>query len=106
MSSKKKKSKEEEEEVEDKLPIAQRRSFNIIYNVVMYSLFAIGVGFIVLSSTNVLGDASWPFLVSLGIIGLAIVLFTMRSSFRATAPLDTEEEKEEKDEGLKMRERR
>ena len=102
VSSSKNRSKPKEEEFEPKLPITQRKYFNLIYSLVVYTLFAIGVILIILSY-SILQD-TYVIFISFGVLGLAIILFTMRSTFRHSAP-QPPEEKEEKDEGLKMRDR-
>jgi len=102
MSSQKSNKPKKEEESETKLPIAQRKYFNLIYSIVVYVLFGVGVILIILSYSIL--QEGYTIFIAFGVLGLAIILFTMRSSFRHSAPQPTEE-KEEKDEGLKMRDR-
>ena len=102
MSSKNQNKPKKEEELETKLPISQRKYFNLIYSIVVYVLFAVGVILIILSYTVL--QEGFAIFIAFGVLGLAIILFTMRSSFRHSAPQPSEE-KEEKDEGLKMRDR-
>ncbi len=102
MSSKNQNKLKKEEELETKLPISQRKYFNLIYSIVVYVLFAVGVILIILSYTIL--QEGFAIFIAFGVLGLAIILFTMRSSFRHSAPQPSEE-KEEKDEGLKMRDR-
>jgi intracellular septation protein A len=102
MSSKNRNKPAKEEELEEKLPIAQRKYFNLIYSSVVYVLFAVGVILIILSYSVL--QEGYAIFIAFGVLGLAIILFTMRSSFRHSAPQPSEEE-EEKDEGLKMRQR-
>ena len=103
MSSKNKNKSKKEEEIETRLPITERKGFNLIYSSVVYILFAVGVLLIILSYSVV--ENQYVIFIAFGVLGLAIILFTMRSSFRHSAPRPSEE-KEDKDEGLKMRERR
>jgi len=104
MSSKSRSKPKKEEEVETKLPISQRKYFNLIYSLVVYTLFAIGVLLIILSYSNVF-QQGYAIFIAFGVLGLAIILFTMRSSFRHSAPQPSEEKEEEEDDSLKMRAR-
>ena len=102
MSSKSKNKLKTEDEIEEKLPITQRKYFNLIYSLVVYTLFAVGVILIILSY-SILSEGVTIF-IAFGVLGLAIILFTMRSSFRHSAPQPSEDT-EDKDEGLQMRNR-
>ncbi|MHA1955272.1 MAG: hypothetical protein ACXAAM_05190 [Candidatus Heimdallarchaeaceae archaeon] len=102
MSSKNQNKPKKEEEIETKLPITQRKYFNLIYSIVVYVLFGVGVILIILSYSIL--QEGYTIFIAFGVLGLAIILFTMRSSFKHSAPQPSEE-KEEKDEGLKMRDR-
>jgi intracellular septation protein A len=102
MSSKSKNKPKIEDEIEERVPITQRKYFNLIYSLVVYTLFAIGVILIILSY-SILKDTVVIF-IAFGVLGLAIILFTMRSSFRHSAPQPSEEP-EDKDESLQMRSR-
>ena len=101
MSSKPK--KEPSEEFEGRVPLMQRPYFNLFYTFLVITLFSAGIILLILSY-SVLSDTPSILFVSLGVIGLAIILLTMRSSYKNTAP-KAEEEKEKDDNGLKMRSR-
>jgi FtsH-binding integral membrane protein len=102
MSSKNRSKPKKEEEIETRIPITERKYFNLIYSIVVYTLFAIGVILIILSYSVL--QQGYAIFIAFGVLGLAIILFTMRSSFRHSAPQPSEE-KEEEDDGLKMRTR-
>lgn len=103
MSSKNKSKTETSEEIEGKVPLMQRPYFNLFYTFLIIILFSVGIVLLILSY-SVLSDVPSILFVSLGVIGLGIVLLTMRSSYKNTAPAAQQEE--EKDEnGLKMRNR-
>ena len=103
MSSKAKSKKATSEEFEGKVPLMQRPYFNMVYTFLVITLFSVGVILLILSY-SVLSDVPSILFVSLGVIGLAIILLTMRSSYKNTAPQAQEEEKKD-DNGLKMRNR-
>ena len=103
MSSKAKSKKVTSEEFEGKVPLMQRPYFNMAYTFLVITLFSVGVILLILSY-SVLSDVPSILFVSLGVIGLAIILLTMRSSYKNTAPQAQEEEKKD-DNGLKMRNR-
>ena len=103
MSSKKTNTKKPEEEFERKPSLMERPRFNLIYTIVIFLFFEAGIILIILSYT-VLSGNSYILFVSFGVIGVGIILLTMRSSYKHTAPTASEEE-ENKDEGLKMRDR-
>ena len=105
MSSKKKK-KEPEVEEEVVLPLMERPKFRLIYSIVVYTFFSAGVLLLILGYTDI-----WPSetaqqvatFTSFGVLGIGIVLLTMRSSRKHSAP-QPEEEKDE--DTLQMRTRR
>lgn len=103
MSSKKKSKTETPEELEGKVPLMQRPYFNLFYTFLVITLFSIGIILLILSY-SVLSDMPSMLFVSLGVIGLGIILLTMRSSYKNTAP-KAEQEEEKDDNGLKMRNR-
>ena len=104
MSSKTKSQSETSEEFERKVPLMQRPYFNMFYTFLVITLFSIGVILLILSY-SVLSDMPSMLFVSLGVIGLAVILLTMRSSYKNTAPQAEEEEEKKEDTGLKMRNR-
>lgn len=81
----------------------ERPRFNLIYTIVVFLFFGAGIILVILSYTILRGN-SYVLFVSFGVIGVGIILLTMRSSYKHTAPTASEEE-ESKDEGLKMRDR-
>ena len=105
MSSKKTNSKKPEEEFERKPSLMERPRFNLIYTIVVFLFIGAGVILVILSYTALRGNEYMLF-VALGVLGVGIILLTMRSTYKQSAPSTSEEEEEEeKDEGLKMRNR-
>ena len=105
MSSKAKSQKTTPEEFEKKVPLMQRPYFNMFYTFLVITLFSVGIILFILSY-SVLSDVPSMLFVSLGVIGFAVILLTMRSSYKNTAPQAQEEEEEKKeDSGLRMRNR-
>jgi len=107
MSSKKKK-KEPEVPEEVYVPLMERPKFRIFYSITVYALFSIGILIIILAYTvfvDAEGNAN-PFALfgGLGVLGVGIILMTMRSSRKHSAP--PEEEKEKDEDTLQMRTRR
>ena len=103
MSSKKKK-KEPEVPEDVYVPLMERPKFRLFYSISVYVLFSAGVLLLILSySVEALRDNPFILFTSLGILGLGIVLMTMRSSRKHSAP--PEEEKKDED-TLQMRTRR
>ena len=86
---------------EDAFPEADklRPYFNMFYTFLIITLFSVGIILLILSY-SVLSDVPSILFVSLGVIGVAIVLLTMRSSYKNTAPQAEEEEKKD-DNGLR-----
>ena len=104
MSSKKPNSKKSVEEVERKPSLMERPRFNLFYTILVFIFIGAGIILVILSYTALCGNGYILF-VSFGVIGVGIILLTMRSSYRHTAPTTSEEEDKSKDEGLKMRDR-
>ena len=104
MSSKKTNSKKPEEEFERKPSLMERPRFNLIYTIVVFLFIGAGVILGILSYT-VLSGNGYMFYIALGVLGIGIILITMRSSYKQSAPTTSEESEEDKDEGLKMRNR-
>ena len=103
MSSKKTNSKKPPEEIERKPPLMERPRFKLIYTIVVFLFIGAGVVLAILAYTALSGT-NYILIVALGILGIGIILLTMRSSYKHSAPSASEEE-EDKHEGLKMRER-
>ena len=103
MNSKKTNSKKPSEEFERKPSLMERPRFNLIYTVVIFLFIGAGVILVILAYTALSGT-NYILIVALGILGLGIILLTMRSSYKHSVPSESEEE-EDKDEGLKMRDR-
>jgi len=108
MSSKKK--KQEPELPEDLyVPLMERPKFRLFYQITMYLLFSAGIILLVLTyslpqfreNTNL---QTYVMFGALGILGLGIILMTMRSSRKHSSP--PEEEKEKDTDTLQMRTRR
>ncbi len=104
MSSKKTNSKKPEEEFERKPSLMERPRFKIIYTIVVFLFIGAGVILVILSYTALSGNGYILF-VALGVLGIGIIMLTMRSTYKHSAPSTSEEEEEDKDEGLKMRDR-
>jgi len=105
MSSKKRK-KEPQPETEIKLPLMQRPKFKLLYTMAVIGFFSLGIILLILSY-SIWVDNSYAMFIALGILGVGIILLTMRSSHRGSAPSSDEQEEEKKDKDtLKMRTRR
>lgn len=101
MSSKKKKNEPETPEIKQ-VPLMERPKFRLFYSIGVYSIFGIGIILLILSYSIWEGNI-YVLFSSLGILGVGIILLTMRSSRKHSAP----PEKEEKDnDSLQMRTRR
>lgn len=85
-------------------PIAKRKTFNIIYTIIMLISFIVGVLLLILSNAVFKSDV--VFFIGLGIIGLGIVLLTQRSVYQQTGGTVVEPKNKEDKESLKLRERR
>lgn len=103
MSSKKIK-KEPEPEIEVKLPLMQRPKFKIFYIMLIISFFSLGIILLILSY-SIWADSSYALFIALGVLGVGVILLTMRSSYKSSAPADQEEQEKDKD-TLQMRGRR
>ena len=103
--SSKKKIPEKTDEPPKKPPIFQRKRFNLIYTIVTATLFVIGGSLIIIFQIFVANQ--YGFFAGLGIMGLSIILFTSRTTFKHSAPQTTsdEDEGEKDDKGLQMRRR-
>jgi pilus assembly protein TadC len=104
MSSKKRK---KEPEPEIRLPLMQRPKFKLFYTMAVLGFFSLGIILLILSY-SIWADKSYAMFIALGVLGVGIILLTMRSSHRGSAPSsDKQEEEKEKDKDtLKMRTRR
>ncbi len=104
MSSKKKQSQKNQPEIPEEklLPLMERPRFRLFYQIINYTILAVGVVLLVLYYT-IWKDQIIALFSSLGVLGVGIILLTMRSSRKHSAP----PEEEEKDEDtLQMRTRR
>ncbi len=105
MSSNKKKIPEKQEELAKKTGLFHRKRFNLIYTGIIGLLFVTGMTLILVFS---IGEAQndYGFFAGLGVMGLAIILFTSRTTYKHSGPTkDTDEKEEEKNDGLQMRRR-
>lgn len=103
MSSKKKKIPEKEE-LSKKTGLFHRKRFNKVYTGIIGLLFIIGMTLILVFSIVVQND--YGFFAGLGVMGLAIILFTSRTTYKHSGPTkDAEEKEEEKNDSLQMRRR-
>jgi hypothetical protein len=102
MSSKKKGKAQEMLEEEVYVPLMERPKFRLFYSIAVYTLFSVGILLLILSYSIWNGN---PYVLfsSLGILGVGIIMMTMRSSRKHSAP-PPEEEKDE--DTLQMRTRR
>jgi len=101
MSSKKKRKELDIPETEDKLPLMERPRVKMLYTFAVITFFSVGIILLILSYS--VWDDPYSMFVALGILGLGIILLTMRSSQRHSKP----QKEEEKDEDtLQMRFRR
>ncbi|MHA1222166.1 MAG: hypothetical protein ACTSSG_03575 [Candidatus Heimdallarchaeaceae archaeon] len=102
MSKNRKKKTEKSEESGERIPLMQRPRFNLIYSIIVTVLFATAIILIILSYS--IESLGFVLFIALGILGVGIVLLTMRSSYKHTAPAE-EEKKREDDDSIKMRNR-
>lgn len=105
MSSKKKQSQKHQPEIPEEklLPLMERPRFRLFYQIVVYTILGAGVILLVLYYT-IWQDQAVALFSSLGVLGVGIILFTMRSTRKHSAPPEEEEEKDE--DTLQMRTRR
>ncbi|MBY9001570.1 MAG: hypothetical protein KGD64_11675 [Candidatus Heimdallarchaeota archaeon] len=104
MSSKKNKIPMEPEQLEKKTGLFHRKRFNRIYTSFIILLFIVGMTLILVFQIAVQNE--YGFFAGLGIMGLAIILFTSRTTYKHSAPTkDSEEKEEEKKDSLQMRRR-
>ncbi len=101
--SSKKKSKEPEIPEEKLLPLMERPKFRLFYSIMVYTTFSVGIILLILSYSIWEGNIYVMFS-ALGILGVGIILMTMKSSRKHSAP--PEEEKEKDTDTLQMRARR
>ncbi|MCG3216162.1 MAG: hypothetical protein KAS63_05570 [Candidatus Heimdallarchaeota archaeon] len=104
MSSKKKVKTEAKEDIPTRIPLMQRPRFNLFYTMMVIVLFSAGIILLILSY-SIFSDIPSLLFVSLGVLGLGIILLTMRSSYKKTAPSVEEEEEAKTDDSLRMRNR-
>ena len=100
--SSKKKAKELDILAEEPLPLMERPKFRLFYSIAVYALFSVGIILLILSY-SVWDSNMYVLFGALGIIGVGIILLTMRSSRKHSAP--PPEEKKDED-TLQMRTRR
>ena len=100
--SSKKKNKEPELPEDTSIPLMERPRFRLFYSIAVYTIFSVGIILLILSYSIWEGN---PYVMfgALGILGVGIILMTMRSSRKHSAP-PKEEEKDE--DTLQMRTRR
>ncbi len=104
MSSNKKKIPEKLEEPIKKTGLFHKKRFNLFYTGIIGLLFVIGMTLILVFSIAYEND--YGFFAGLGVMGLAIILFTSRSTYKHSGPTkDADEKEEEKNDGLQMRRR-
>ncbi len=103
MSSKKNK-KEPEPKIEEKLPLMQRPKFKLFYTMAIIAFFSLGIILLILSY-SIWADSSYALFIALGVLGVGVIMLTMRSSYKSTAPAAEKEEEKDKD-TLQMRSRR
>jgi len=104
MSSKKKKIPEKEEETTKKTGLFHKKRFNLLYTSIIGLLFVTGMTLILVFSIVLKND--YGFFAGLGVMGLAIILFTSRTTYRHSIPTkDADKKEEEKNDGLQMRRR-
>ena len=68
------------------------------------SFFSLGIILLILSY-SIWADSSYALFIALGVLGVGVILLTMRSSYKSSAPADQEEQEKDKD-TLQMRGRR
>ena len=96
------------EQPEKKTALFHRKKFNLFYTGIIILLFIIGGTLILVFSLVPDITSDYGFFAGLGVMGLAIILFTSRTTYKHSAQSvdsDKKEEEEEKDEGLQMRRR-
>ena len=104
MSSNKKKIPEKLEEPTKKTGLFHKKRVNLFYTGIIGLLFVIGMTLILVFSIAYEND--YGFFAGLGVMGLAIILFTSRSTYKHSGPTkDADEKEEEKNDGLQMRRR-
>lgn len=104
MSSKKKKIPEKQEEPTKKTGLFHKKRFNLLYTGIIGLLFIIGMTLILVFSIAYQND--YGFFAGLGVMGLAIILFTSRTTYKHSGPTkDADEKEEEMNDTLKMRRR-
>ena len=104
MGANKKKIPEKQEEPTKKTGLFHRKRFNLIYTSLIALLFVIGMTLILVFSIAYEND--YGFFAGLGVMGLAIILFTSRTTYKYSGPTkDADEKEEENNDGLQMRRR-
>ena len=95
----------EEEQLPKKTGLFHRKRFNLIYTGIIIFLFILGMTLILVFTIVVPND--YGFFAGLGVMGLAIILFTSRTTYKHSAPsnISNDKEQEEEDDGLQMRRR-
>ena len=82
--SSKKKSVEMNTHPEKKPPLFHRKRFNLIYTIVLSVLFVVGFSLILVFTIIIPND--YGFWAGLGVGGLAIILFTSRTTYKHSVP--------------------
>ncbi|MHA1201528.1 MAG: hypothetical protein ACTSQ4_03295 [Candidatus Heimdallarchaeaceae archaeon] len=104
MSSKKRNTPEKDEQPPKKTGLFHNKRFNLIYTGIIGLLFVAGMTLILVFSIVLEND--YGFFAGLGVMGLSIILFTSRTSYKHSIPSkDDDEKEEEKNDGLQMRRR-
>ena len=102
----KRKIPEKQDESTKKTDIVDRKRFKLIYTGIIILLFIIGMTLILVFSLIEVDYKEYGFFTGLGVMGLAIILFTSRTTYKHSAPTkDDEESEEEKSDSLNMRRR-
>ena len=100
--SSKKKAKEPEIPEEKLLPLMERPKFRMFYSIMVYATFSVGIILLILFYSIWEGKI-YVLFSALGILGVGIILMTMKSSRKHSAPPPEEEEKDK--DTLQMRSR-
>ncbi len=105
MSLRKKKIPEKIDESKKKADMVDRKKFKLIYTGIIILLFVIGMTLILVFTLIEVEYGEYGFFAGLGVMGLAIILFTSRTTYKHSAPTKDAEEEEENSDTLKMRRR-
>ncbi|MHA1303761.1 MAG: hypothetical protein ACTSQE_03230 [Candidatus Heimdallarchaeaceae archaeon] len=95
-------SKGKTSKVEKKEPPAERKKSNLIYNIISYTITLVGVFLLILGQILTIDIL---FFISLGVLGLGIMLIVQKSVYKQTASTAETESQEDDDTGLQLRRR-